>query len=58
MTDTSIAIAQMAKSLKAPVIAMAQLSRKLLDRVNFDFSKFKPEQTRPQAQEDVGRQSL
>ena len=47
VTDTSIAIAQMAKSLKVPVIAMAQLSRKLLDRVNFDFSKFKPEQTRP-----------
>jgi replicative DNA helicase len=47
VTDTSIAIAQMAKSLGVPVIAMAQLSRKLLDRVNFDFAKFKPEQTRP-----------
>ena len=47
VTDTSIAIAQMAKSLNLPVIAMAQLSRKLLYRVNFDFAKFKPEQTRP-----------
>lgn len=47
VTDASLTIAQMAKSLKVPVIALAQLSRKGLERVNFDFAKFKPEMTRP-----------
>jgi replicative DNA helicase len=48
VTATSMAIADLRKKLKVPIIAAAQLNRKLADRSDkIDFKKFRAESTRP-----------
>ena len=48
VTEISMAIADLRKTLNIPIVAMAQLNRKLSDRTEkTDFDRFGPEQTRP-----------
>lgn len=48
ITEVSQAIAGMRKTLDVPIIALAQLNRKMLERSSTpDFTKFRPESTRP-----------
>lgn len=48
ITDVSQAIASLRKTLDVPIVALAQLNRKLADRVTArDFSQVKPESSRP-----------
>lgn len=48
VTEASMAVAEMRKQLNVPIIALAQLNRKVTERSSgFDFSNFKPEAYRP-----------
>jgi len=47
VTEASMALKQIARTLEVPVIALSQLSRASTERVAKDLAKFKPEMTRP-----------
>ena len=47
VTEASMALKQIARTLEVPVIALSQLSRASTERVAKDLKNFKPEMTRP-----------